>query len=60
MGEFTEKAKGATNEAIGKAKVTVGRATDNPETVVKGVAQQGKGKGQKFKGAVKGAFGDKV
>lgn len=60
MGEFTEKAKGAANEVIGKAKVAAGRATDNPELVIKGVAQQGKGKVQNAAGAVKGALGDKI
>jgi uncharacterized protein YjbJ (UPF0337 family) len=60
MGEFTDKAKGAANEAIGKAKAAAGRATDNPELVVKGVAQQGKGEVQKATGAVKGALGDKI
>lgn len=60
MGEFTDKAKGAANEAIGKTKVAAGRATDNPELVIKGSAQQGKGKVQHATGAVKGALGDKV
>ena len=60
MGEFTEKAKGAANEVIGKAKAAAGRATDNPELVIKGVAQQGKGKVQNAAGAVKGALGDKI
>lgn len=60
MGEFTEKAKGAANVAIGKTKAAAGRATDNPELVGKGVAQQGKGKAQRFAGAVKGALGDKL
>ncbi len=60
MGEFTDKAKGAANEAIGKTKAAVGRATDNPELVVKGVAQQGKGEVQKAAGTVKGALGDKI
>jgi uncharacterized protein YjbJ (UPF0337 family) len=60
MGEFTDKAKGTVNEAIGKTKSAAGRATDNPELVVKGVAQQGKGKAQKAAGAIKGALGDKI
>jgi uncharacterized protein YjbJ (UPF0337 family) len=60
MGEFTDKAKGTANEAIGKTKAAIGRATDNPELVVKGVAQQGKGEVQKATGAVKGALGDKI
>lgn len=60
MGEFKDKAKGGANEAIGKTKAAAGRATDNPELVVKGTAQQGKGKAQRAAGAVKGALGDKI
>lgn len=60
MGEFTDKAKGTVNEAIGKTKAAAGRAADNPELVVKGMAQQGKGKAQKAAGAIKGALGDKI
>ena len=60
MGEFIDKAKGAANEAIGKAKVAAGQATDNPEMIVKGAKQQNKGKVQKVVGAVKGALGDKI
>ena len=60
MGEFTDKAKGAANEAIGKTKAAVGRVTDNPELVVKGMGQQGKGKAQAAAGTVKGALGDKI
>lgn len=60
MGEFTDKAKGAANDAVGKAKTAAGRATDNSELIAKGLAQQGKGKAQRAAGAVKGAFGDKI
>lgn len=60
MGEFTDKAKGAANEAIGKTKAAAGRATDNPELVVKGKVQEGKGKIQRATGTIKGAFGDKL
>ena len=60
MGEFIDKAKGAANEAIGKAKVAVGKATDNPDVIADGAAQQIKGKDQKVEGAVKGALGDKI
>ena len=60
MGEFTDKAKGAANEAIGKTKAAAGRATDNPELIAKGLAQQGKGKAQHVAGTVKGALGDKI
>ncbi len=60
MGEFKDKAKGVANEALGKTKAAAGRATDNPELIAKGKAQQVKGKTQKAAGAVKGALGDKV
>lgn len=60
MGEFIDKAKGAANEAIGKAKVAVGQHTDSPELIVKGGEQQAKGKLQTLAGEVKGALGDKV
>jgi uncharacterized protein YjbJ (UPF0337 family) len=60
MGEFVDKVKGATNEAIGKAKVTVGKGTDDPKLVAKGRAQEGKGKAQNVKGAVKGKLGDRL
>jgi uncharacterized protein YjbJ (UPF0337 family) len=59
MGEFTDKAKGAVNKAMGKTKAAAGRATDNPELVAKGMAQETKGKAQQVSGAVKGALGDK-
>lgn len=60
MGEFTDKAKGAANKAMGKTKAAAGRATDNPELVVKGIAQEAKGKAQQFSGTVKGVLGDKL
>lgn len=60
MGEFKDKAKGLANRAMGKTKAAAGRATDNPELVVKGMAQEGKGKVQQATGTVKGALGDKL
>ncbi len=59
MGEFVDKVKGATNEAVGKAKVSVGKATDNPKLVAKGLSQETKGKAQNVIGAVKGKIGDR-
>ena len=56
MGEMIDKAKGAVNDAMGKAK----QHSDNPETRADGMGQQAKGKLQKATGAVKGALGDKV
>lgn len=60
MGEFIDKAKGAANTTIGKAKVAVGEKTENPELIIKGASQQAKGQAQKIAGAVKGALGDKL
>lgn len=60
MGEFIDKAKGAANEAIGKAKVSAGQHSDNPELIAKGAEQQLKGRAQKVSGMIKGALGDKV
>jgi uncharacterized protein YjbJ (UPF0337 family) len=60
MGEFIDKAKGAANEAIGKAKVTVGQKTDSTELIIEGAEQQAKGQVQKIVGAAKGVLGDKI
>jgi uncharacterized protein YjbJ (UPF0337 family) len=60
MGEFIDKAKGAANEAIGKAKVAAGRKIDNPDLIIDGAKQQTKGHAQRAAGAVKGALGDKI
>ena len=60
MGEFVDKVKGSTNEAIGKAKVAVGKSTDHPMMVAKGLAQEAKGKAQNAMGAAKGKLGDRL
>lgn len=56
MGEFTEKAKGHANEAVGDMK----RDSDNPRTREEGKLQEEKGKLQKEKGEVEGALGNDV
>ncbi len=56
MGEFTDKVKGATNEAVGNVK----QESNNPETCAEGKAQETKGKLQDKKGDVEGAFGDDI
>ena len=56
MGELTDKAKGAANEAIGKVKRGVGEATDRPDIKAEGDAQEAKGDLQTAKGKVKGAI----
>jgi len=60
MGEYYDKAKGAANEALGKAKVAIGERSDKPELIASGAKQQIKGKAQKVAGAIKGAMGDKL
>lgn len=60
MGEFIDKAKGAANEALGKAKVAVGQRADSPELIASGAELQIKGKAQKVAGTIKGAMGDKI
>ena len=56
MGELKDKVKGMTNEAIGEAKQQSG----DDDTRAEGEGQALKGQAQQIKGAVKGAFGDKV
>lgn len=60
MGEFKDKAKGATNEAIGNSKQAIGKATDNDRLTGEGILQEKKGEAQKVKGEVEGALGDKI
>jgi uncharacterized protein YjbJ (UPF0337 family) len=56
MGEFTDKAKGAVNETIGKVKRGVGEATDRPDIKAEGDLQETKGDLQTAKGNVKGVI----
>ena len=56
MGELTDKIKGNVNEAIGNLK----QHSDDPATRDEGAAQELKGKGEQFKGSVKGALGDDI
>jgi uncharacterized protein YjbJ (UPF0337 family) len=56
MGEFTEKVKGETNEAIGNVKQESG----NPETRAEGRDQETKGEIQEEKGEVVGALGNVI
>jgi uncharacterized protein YjbJ (UPF0337 family) len=60
MGELIDKAKGAVNDAIGKGKEAQGRRTGDADLAAEGQGQQLKGKGQKVKGAIKGALGDDI
>jgi uncharacterized protein YjbJ (UPF0337 family) len=52
MGEFTDKAKGTLNTAVGKAK----QGSDNPRVRDEGTAQETKGDVQNIKGKVKGVI----
>ena len=47
MGSTADKVKGATNEAIGKAKQGIGEATGDDRLQGEGVVQEVKGKAQK-------------
>ncbi|SIO62613.1 CsbD-like [Bradyrhizobium erythrophlei] len=55
MGATADKIKGATNEAIGKAKQGIGEATGSDRLQGEGVIQEVKGKGQKAVGDAKEA-----
>ena len=69
MGELTDKIKGNVNEAIGKVKQAVAdnsspdneaEAKRNADLKAEGAGQELKGKGEQFKGSVKGALGDDI
>ena len=60
MGSTTVKIKGATNEAIGKAKQGIGEATGSERLQGEGVIQEVKGKGQQAMGDAKQATKDAV
>jgi uncharacterized protein YjbJ (UPF0337 family) len=55
MGSTADKIKGATNEAIGKAKQGIGEATGSDRLQGEGVVQEVKGKAQKAVGDAKDA-----
>lgn len=58
MGEFTDRAKGAIDETVGKAKRAIGEATDNPKLKLEGDIQEAKGDAETALGKVKGALKD--
>jgi uncharacterized protein YjbJ (UPF0337 family) len=60
MGSTADKIKGATNEAIGKAKRGMGEATGSDKLQGEGAMQEAKGKGQKAVGSAKQATKDTV
>jgi uncharacterized protein YjbJ (UPF0337 family) len=60
MGATADKVKGATNEAIGKAKQGVGEAVGSDRLQGEGAVQEIKGHGQKAVGNVKEATKEAV
>jgi uncharacterized protein YjbJ (UPF0337 family) len=56
MGELGDKIKGNINEAAGKLKQSSGDEATREE----GAAQEMQGKGEQFKGKVKGLFGNDI
>jgi uncharacterized protein YjbJ (UPF0337 family) len=60
MGATSDKIKGATNEAVGKAKQGIGEATGSDKLQGEGAVQEVKGKGQQALGDAKDATKDAV
>ena len=60
MGELTDKIKGNIDEAVGKVKQAIGGHQGDADLHDEGTAQAAKGKGEQFKGAVKGVLGDDI
>jgi uncharacterized protein YjbJ (UPF0337 family) len=60
MGEFTENAKGMTNEAVGNTKQGIGKLTGDEKLRAEGKLQEVKGEAQYLKGDVEGAMGNKI
>ena len=58
MGSTEDKVKGATNEALGKAKQGVGEAVGSDKLQGEGAIQEIKGKGQQTLGDAKDAVKD--
>ena len=56
MGELGDKIKGNINEAAGKLK----QASPDADTRADGKAQEMEGKGEQFKGKVKGMLGNDI
>jgi uncharacterized protein YjbJ (UPF0337 family) len=58
MGSTADKVKGATNEAMGKAKQGIGEAVGSDRLEGEGAVQEIKGKGQRALGDAKEATKD--
>ena len=60
MGSTSDKVSGLANQAAGKVKEGVGKATGDAKLETEGAAQDAKGKVQKGIGDAKGAIKDAV
>lgn len=60
MGSTSDKVSGLANQAAGKVKEGIGKATGDAKLETEGAAQDAKGKVQKGIGDVKGAIKDAV
>jgi uncharacterized protein YjbJ (UPF0337 family) len=60
MGSTADKIKGATNEALGKAKQGIGEAVGSDRMQGEGAVQEVKGKGQQVLGDAKDATKEAV
>ena len=60
MGSTSDKVSGLANQAAGKVKEGVGKATGDAKFETEGAAQDAKGKVQKGIGDAKGAIKDAV
>lgn len=58
MGELKDRAKGAIDETVGKAKRAIGEATNDPKMKLKGDIQEAKGDAETALGKAKGALKD--
>ena len=54
------RSKATSTRAVGKAKQAIGGHQGDADLHDEGVAQEGKGKGEKLIGKVKGALGDDI
>ena len=54
MGEYSDKAKGNANEAVGNIKQDVGKATGNRQMEQEGYSQERKGEAQQTEGRSQG------
>jgi len=58
MSEFTDRAKGAADETIGKAKRAIGEALGRPDIVADGDRQEAQGDAEKAAARTKAELND--